>query len=199
MTTTPRGLTGAAFAVGILCFACSKPAVDAPDAAVAPAVSKPSTATAKASNTATKRSSSPTAKATAAQAPKDVPTDSSTAATGTAIAKAADGDLKVEEPEANPYSETVTLRLSVTPQVKGLVMWGGKQVAKLGPGSMEAEIVRPRGSGPVDLEIKADGYMPYHTRLYSDRNEKVGARLYRSEEAPGMFGYKRSTNPTEKK
>ena len=78
-------------------------------------------------------------------------------------------------------------------------MWGGKQVAKLGPGSMEAEIVRPRGSGPVDLEIKADGYMPYHTRLYSDRNEKVGARLYRSEEAPGMFGYKRSTNPTEKK
>ena len=106
--------------------------------------------------------------------------------------KVADNDLKTEERESNPYSETVTLKLAVTPPVKALVTWGAKQVARLAPGSMETEISRPRGSGPVDLEIKAEGYMPYHTRLYADRSDRVSVRLYRVEEAPGIFGYKRS-------
>jgi len=101
-------------------------------------------------------------------------------------------DLKTEEREANPYSETVSLKLTVTPQVKALVMWGGKQMARLEPGKMDAEITRPRGSGPVDLEIKAVGFLPYHTRLHADRNDRVAVRLYRPEEAPNIFGYKRS-------
>lgn len=104
---------------------------------------------------------------------------------------APDEDLKLEEQEANPYSETVTLKLSVSPPVKAVVMWGAKQMAKLAPGQMEAELSRPRGSGPLDLDIKADGFMPHHTRLYADRSDKVNVRLYRLEEAPGMFGYKR--------
>jgi hypothetical protein len=111
---------------------------------------------------------------------------------GAVMSKIADDDLKTEEREANPYSETVTLKLSVTPQVKAFVTWGAKQVARLSPGSMDAEISRPRGSGPVDLEIKAEGFMPSHTRLYADRNDKIGVRLYRVEEAPGIFGYKRA-------
>jgi len=65
-------------------------------------------------------------------------------------------------------------------------------MAHLEPGKMEAEITRPRGSGPLDLEIKAEGYLPYHTRLYADRNDKVGVRLCRVEDAPNLFGYKRS-------
>jgi len=117
--------------------------------------------------------------------------------------KIADEELKTEERESNPYSETVNLKLSVTPPVKALVMWGAKQVARLSPGSMDTELSRPRGSGPVDLEIKAEGFMPYHTRLYADRSDKVGVRLYRVEEAPGLLGYKRSVEkralPTEKK
>jgi hypothetical protein len=138
-------------------------------------------------------------KGSPAQAPKTLPAPPPVATPEPSIARVADDELRVEEPEANPYSDTVTLRLTVTPPVRALVMWGGKQVAKLAPGSMDAEIVRPRGSGPVDLEITAEGYLPYHTRLYSDRNEKVNARLYRPEEAPGLFGYKRPPNPTEKK
>ena len=113
-----------------------------------------------------------------------------------------DEDLKTEEREANPYSETVNLKLTVTPQVKALVTWGAKQVAHLAPGSMDTEISRPRGSGPVDLEIKAEGFMPYHTRLYADRNDKINVRLYRLEEAPGLLGYKRSAekkSPAEEK
>ena len=106
--------------------------------------------------------------------------------------KVIEDDLKTEERESNPYSETVNLKLSVTPPVKALVTWGAKQVAHLTPGTMETELSRPRGSGPVDLEIKAEGFMPYHTRLYADRNDRINVRLYRLEEAPGLLGYKRS-------
>ena len=101
-------------------------------------------------------------------------------------------ELEAEAPEANPYSETVTLKLTVTPQVKALVLWGAKQMAHLEPGKMDAEIVRPRGSGPLDLEIKTESYLPHHTRLYADRSDKVSVRLYRPEEAPNLFGYNRS-------
>jgi hypothetical protein len=183
----------AALLFGLL-SGCAKPAAvgPAPDAAVIPSANQPPPSSAKKPSGLAKRPSAkgaPSAKQPAAPAKLADP----------ATAKVGDDDLKAEEPEANPYSETVTLRLSVTPQVKALVMWGGKQVARLAPGSMDAEIVRPRGSGPVDLEIKAEGFMPYHTRLYSDRNDKVSARLYRPEEAVSLFGFKRSSNPTEKK
>jgi hypothetical protein len=101
-------------------------------------------------------------------------------------------ELKIEEPESNPYSESVTLKLSVTPPVKALVLWGAKQMAHLEPGKMDAEIRRLRGSGPLDLDIKAEGYLPHHTRLYADRNDKYTVHLYRPEDAPNIFGYKRS-------
>jgi hypothetical protein len=115
------------------------------------------------------------------------------------VAKTDDEDLKTEEREANPFSETVTLHLSLSPPVKAVAMWGQKQVAKFSPGNMDAELTRPRGGGPLDLEIRADGYLPHHTRLYADRNDKVSVRLYRVEEAPGLLGYKRSSSATEKK
>jgi hypothetical protein len=78
-------------------------------------------------------------------------------------------------------------------------MWGAKQLAKLSPGNMEADVKRPRGSGPVDLEIRADGYLPHHTRLYADRDDKVNVRLYRVEEAPGLLGFKHSSVGAAKK
>jgi len=174
----------------LLC-ACSKPAAEppAPDAALTLAAA---TSSAKALVTITRRSA-------AGPAPVPSPAPQPPKESALAAAKSASDELKTEEPEENPYSETVTLKVIVTPQVKAQVMWGAKTMAKLVPGNMEAEIVRPRGSGPVDLEIRAEGYLPYHTRLYSDRNEKSNVRLYRAEEAPGLFGYNRSPSASEKK
>jgi hypothetical protein len=101
-------------------------------------------------------------------------------------------ELKAEERESNPFSETVTLKLTVTPAVKATVNWGAKVLARLEPGKMDTELTRPRGSGPLDLEIKAEGYLPYHTRLHTGRNDKLSVRLSRPEDAPNLFGYKRS-------
>ena len=156
----------------LLGVACSRPSSPGLSPALAPAASTPSAAP---SNSATPAASV----APAAESPSE-------------LAKVADEDLKTEERETNPYSESVTLKLSVSPPVKALVTWGAKAVARVAPGNMDADIQRPRGSGPLDLEIKADGYLPYHTRLYADRSDKVSVRLCRNEDAPGLFGYKRS-------
>jgi len=104
-------------------------------------------------------------------------------------------ELKTEEREANPYSESVTLKLAVSPSVRATVLWGARQMAQLEPGKMEVELKRPRGSGPLDLDLRAEGYLPHHTRLYADRNDRVAVRLYRIEEAPSLFGYNRSPDP----
>ncbi len=99
-------------------------------------------------------------------------------------------ELQSEEREANPTSENVTLILNITPPVKAVVMWGAKPMAKVSPDKSSIELQRPRGSGPLDLEIRADGFLPHHTRLYSDRNDKVNVRLVREADAPGLFGYR---------
>lgn len=186
-------------ASALLASGCSTSAPSPPphDAAVPSPPGGPAPATAKTPSAASKRAAAQTAKTTKEGKAAEKTSEKSGEKPAPRIAEDdlkddLKDELKLEEPEANPYSEEVTLKLSVTPPVKALVMWGSKQVAKVSPGNMDAEIVRPRGSGPVDLEIKADGYLPYHTRLYSDRSEKVGVRLYRAEDAPGLFGYKRS-------
>jgi hypothetical protein len=104
----------------------------------------------------------------------------------------ADDDLQSEEREANPLSETVTLTLSISPPVKAVVMWGSKQVARIAPDKPTVELQRPRNTGPLDLEIRADGFLPHHTRLYSDRNDKVSVHLVRPADASSLLGFRSS-------
>jgi hypothetical protein len=121
---------------------------------------------------------------------KAKPTDTSTAPVAEIVK--ADDDLQSEEREANPLSETVTLTLSISPPVKAVVMWGSKQVARISPDHLTVELQRPRNTGPLDLEIRADGFLPHHTRLYSDRNDKVSVHLVRQGEASSLLGYRSS-------
>ncbi len=102
----------------------------------------------------------------------------------------ADEDLKAEEREADPVSEKVTLKLNVSPPVKAIVMWGARKVGQVTPSDPTLEIERPRSSGPLDLEIRAEGYLPHHTRLHTDRSDKVNVRLVRPADAAGMSGYR---------
>jgi hypothetical protein len=102
----------------------------------------------------------------------------------------AEDDLQSEEREANPLSETVTLTLAISPPVKAFVMWGSKQLARVAPDNPTVELQRPRSSGPLDLDIRAEGFLPHHTRLYTDRNDKVNVHLVREAEAPSLLGYR---------
>lgn len=117
------------------------------------------------------------------------------------VAEAAksEDDLRSEEREANPLSETVTLTLAISPPVKAVVMWGAKQLARVAPDRPIVELQRPRDTGPLDLEIRAEGFLPHHTRLHSDRNDKVNVRLVRPADAQGMLGYRSSVAATAAK
>lgn len=96
-------------------------------------------------------------------------------------------DLTTEAPEADPESKTVKLRLDVAPRSAKPVVWWGRQ--KLGEPPLTIE--RPRRSGPMNLVIKANGYLDHHTRLFTDRDDRLSVVLVRPTDAVTMLGYKR--------
>jgi hypothetical protein len=102
-------------------------------------------------------------------------------------------DLVGEEPESNPASEMVTIKLVAEQARKARVSWGRKDL-----GFAPIELQRPRGSGPLDLVVTAPGALTLHTRVYTDRDDKLALRLYPESEAPSLLGYHAPIeNPTK--
>lgn len=110
-------------------------------------------------------------------------------------ASAQPADLHEEERDQDPRSRDVRIRLAVSPPAEGSVMWGRKRLAELRPGKMVVEIGRPRNSGPLDLAIRARGYLPHHVRLFTDRDDKLSVRLIAPANAAGVLGYRRTRDP----
>lgn len=98
-----------------------------------------------------------------------------------------DEALTTEAPEENPESKTVKLKLEVSPRnARPLVYWGREKL-----GEPPLVIERPRRSGPMDIVIKAEGYLEYHTRLFTDRDDRLSVLLVRPTETQEMLGFKR--------
>jgi hypothetical protein len=108
------------------------------------------------------------------------------APTGPASADPLDDDDR-EPPPALAATDRVTIKLWVDAHWKAHVFWGRKDL-----GVAPLEIQRPRGSGPLDLLIVADGALPLHTRVFTDRDSALPVRLYGESEAPSLLGYPRS-------
>lgn len=109
------------------------------------------------------------------------------------VDEAADEDLDTEAPEQDPASANVKLRIDVSPKsARPTVFWGKR---KLGDSSVTIE--RPRRSGPVDIMITANGFLDYHTRLFTDRDDKLSIVMVRATEAGNMLGYKRKPDAGE--
>jgi hypothetical protein len=96
-------------------------------------------------------------------------------------------ELAVEEREQDPRSRTVKIKLWVTP-VDASVFWGSKNLGTAG--KLPLELERPRSSGPMDLVVRTPGYLPFHARLYTDRDDRLTVRLVKPEDAPRLLGYK---------
>ena len=78
----------------------------------------------------------------------------------------------------------VTLKLLADANRKAHVFWGRKDL-----GLAPLEIRRPRGSGPLDLLVVAPGFLPLHTRVFTDHDETLSVRLYDEEAAGGLLGH----------
>jgi hypothetical protein len=96
-----------------------------------------------------------------------------------------DGTLVGEERERDSRSEKVTIKIVADPRRKAHVVWGSKDL-----GEAPLQIERPRNSGPLDVIIRAPGYLTLHTRALTDRDDTLFLRLYAEEEGPQLLGYR---------
>jgi hypothetical protein len=78
----------------------------------------------------------------------------------------------------------VTIKVRVDPRRQAHVFWGRKDM-----GVAPLDIVRPRGSAPLDLTIQAPECLPLHTRAFTDRDDTLSLRLYTEHDAIGLPGY----------
>jgi hypothetical protein len=109
------------------------------------------------------------------------------------VAPTAPDDLVTETPESNPNSETVTIKLVAEQARKARVFWGRKDL-----GFAPLELQRPRGSGPLDLVVVTPGALTLHTRVFTDRDDKLALRFYAAADAPTMLGYRADDDPALK-
>ena len=103
---------------------------------------------------------------------------------------AGDQVLVGEERERDPGSDTVKIKVLGAEKRQAHVLWGRKDF-----GVAPLEIERPRNSGPLDLVVIAPGYLPYHARAFTDRDDIISFRLYSAAEAPQLLGYRASEVP----
>jgi hypothetical protein len=102
----------------------------------------------------------------------------------------ATADLELEpadasaEPRPDAAPDMVKIKLVADQRAQAHVFWGRKEL-----GIAPVEVMRPRGSGPLDLLVLAEGYLPLHTRAFTERSETLSLRLVPAAAAPGLPGY----------
>jgi hypothetical protein len=87
-------------------------------------------------------------------------------------------------------SPNVKVVVQTVPPEKAKVMWGKKPLGLIKGKNKPLIVERPRDSGPMDLVIRADGYVPVHTRAYTFTDFKLYVKLTHVEEKKSLFGYR---------
>lgn len=86
-------------------------------------------------------------------------------------------------------STTATLMFQVSPSVRATVSWGKKQLGVIAPGK-PLYVTRPRDSGPLDVVVRANGYLPVHTRAHTFSDNKVFVKLTPPDQTSTLLGYR---------
>src|SRR5512133_3741194 len=92
-----------------------------------------------------------------------------------------------EMPPAKP--DSVRIFIQTVPPRKAQVKWGGKSLGVI-PVPKALVVERPRDSGPLDLVIRAAGFLPVHTRAYTFSDSRVAVKLTPPTEKSKLFGYR---------
>ena len=91
---------------------------------------------------------------------------------------------------AAPVSDKVKVVIQTIPPEKATVFWGKKSIGLIRGKNKPLIIERPRDSGPMDVVIRAQGFIPVHTRAYTFSDFKLYVKLTPIEEKKTLFGYK---------
>jgi hypothetical protein len=87
-------------------------------------------------------------------------------------------------------SDKVKVVIQTVPPEKALVFWGKKSIGIIKGKNKPLILERPRDSGPMDVVIRAQGFIPVHTRAYTFSDFKLYVKLTPVEEKKSLFGYK---------
>jgi hypothetical protein len=91
-------------------------------------------------------------------------------------------------------SDTVHITIQTVPPRKAQVKWGRKSLGLI-PAPRALVVERPRDSGPLDLAIRASGFLPVHTRAYTFTDSRVAVKLTSPSEKSKLFGYREEPTP----
>ena len=100
----------------------------------------------------------------------------------------------VGEPSDQKTQDKVNITLQTVPPRKAVVKSGNKVLGVI-PVPRPLVVVRPRDSGPLDLVVRAAGFLPVHTRAYTFSDSRVAIKLTPVSEKNTLFGYRAEVPP----
>lgn len=86
-------------------------------------------------------------------------------------------------------STSATITIWTVPYTTAVVTWGRKTLGKITPGK-PLVVVRPRDSGPLDLMVRANGYMAVQTRAHTFSDSRLVVKLTRPDKKNELLGYR---------
>jgi hypothetical protein len=87
-------------------------------------------------------------------------------------------------------SSKVKIVFQTIPPEKATVMWGKKSIGLIKGKNKPLIIERPRDSGPMDVVVRAQGYIPVHSRAYTFTDSKLYVKITPVAEKKTLFGYR---------
>lgn len=86
--------------------------------------------------------------------------------------------------------EKIHITFQTVPPVKAEIKWGKKSLGLITSPRKPLIVDRPRDSGPLDVVVTAEGFLPVHTRAYTFSDSKVFVKLTPVTEKHTLFGYR---------
>jgi len=94
-----------------------------------------------------------------------------------------------------PLSATVRIVFTTVPSsAKAMVYWGKKRLGLIEP-RKPLIVQRPRDSGPLDLMVRAEGFLPVQTRVYTFADGKIAVKLTPPDQKKTLLGYREPPPP----
>jgi hypothetical protein len=130
--------------------------------------------------------SPPPSAAAAKQAPSMPNAEPIKAATPGAAANTASA---AAAPATPVVSDQAHIYFTTVPGAYATVTWGKKLLGRIAP-RQALVVVRPRDSGPLDVVVRAAGYMPVQVRAHTFSDTRVAVKLTTVEQKSTLLGYR---------
>jgi hypothetical protein len=90
---------------------------------------------------------------------------------------------------AEPLRETARITFVTNPPANATVSWGKMRLGVITP-KQALVVVRPRDSGPLDVVVRAAGYMQVTTRAHTFGDSRIVVKLTTVDQKSTLLGYK---------